>query len=1633
MKKIYVLVYFLFFYVINLQALTLNAENFDSNHLRLNLNDSILSKKRIKLNDKKKKLFDSSYVFKPNLLRENYNPEFSWKNIKSNYPVSDSIVEDRELANASFKVIEESESWVDSFTNEDIQELPIGVKHTRENVQYAIGITQATFNKDYTELTVFARVRLPQTDSNGYPIELFFGANNVKLSHQGGIVGDANLVLLGDLRIPFNAGKWMLTLKGGFDYKTGEVDNKTFVTINCDGVKELGVQGEVEFSRDLILPVEKNGLVDENKTKVNAVIETENGTQTLQVPHRVKGGFNVLATDWNDLLVGIDLQPFVLAKKRNNKDYFGNFQFHINKAVLDFSDLRNDPAVAFPDYYHDNGLLMPNQQSWRGVYVNTIEVKLPTEFKTSKTLKEQGGDQRVSFGAHHLIVDNNGVSGTFYGDNIFPLNEGVTNKKKAWAYSLDHIEISLAANNFIGASMEGRILLPVSKEKKSNQKQNDTIDSRIGLKYKGLISPEEYLLNVSNTSTIDFNLWKAKGQLLPNSSIELAVREGKFRPKATLHGRLAISASQVDNLDNVGKEVETGEKDDEGKAKKELVEFKGIVFQNLVLQTESPVFSVDYMGYKDEVKLAGFPVSIANIGVTANATNANLYFDLAVNLMGENNGFSAKTSLSIIGQFEEENHRQKWKLDKIALTAIDINADLGGFKVWGSLDLMKDDPVYGDGFGATLGAEFKSVGKIEVNAIFGKTDFRYWMVDAMIDLPPGTGTGTINLSGFAGGASYRMRRADFGSAINGGAFSYEPDKNSGLGVKAMVLLNVVDDAVLKGGAGFEILFNKNGGINQLALYGQGSIMSVGIPGIKKIGNLVNKLNENILAKTKFLGVSEDNVENSFVGKNLLDKADGDFPQVPQEDMTLSAKLGITFDFQNSVLHGELDVYVNTPGGFVQGRASKGRAGWAVLHLAPDEWYFHMGTPTDRLGLKIGVGPISVQAGGYFMVGTKLPDSPPPPPIVAEILGVDVQELDYMRDENALDSGKGFAFGADIAVDTGDLRFLMFYANFQAGAGFDIMLRDYNEAKCSNTGRQVGLNGWYANGQAYAYLQGELGINIKLFFVKKKIPIIKGGAAVLLQAKAPNPIWMRGYVGGHFNLLGGLVKGKFRFKFTLGEECVLEDASPLGGLKIITDVSPEDDAKDIDVFAIPQAAFSMKIGEPIVIPEDDGDKTYRIDLVKYEVLHNGQDIQGELEWSNYKDRASFVSSDILPPDDQITVKVEVSFKEKINGVFRPIVIDGQPATEIEERTFTTGGAPSYIPLHNITYAYPVIDQKYFLEDEYSKGYIQLKRGQDYLFDDPAWETFILYTEESQGQLNEEVFNYNTNDNIVTYNLPDVSQEASYHMQIASRVKGSRKTNSNTSNSNQNDSSTSGAYDGSVENTEVNVQNNKAETASQDGEIERLTYEFKTSKYKTLKRKVKSINTRDYNWGMIYSDVIHLSNRINDHEPFDLIDLTGSKYTENIPLVSIEATLDDTYFTTDLNPHLYSKYPLGGSYTFQHREVPVLGSPPKYALPILSSYLSNLEYEVNEQALRSTFPFRYNLGIEYKNDWRNMRSQIINDYVDDLIAETNPILNFLDESYLFMRYGFYNTTMKYKLPGNKKGTEVLYKFKNNNNFR
>jgi hypothetical protein len=1506
------------------------------------------------------------------------------------------VNETKAAATVSFDKIEASQRWVNSFSNQDLVELPIGIRKTVSNTQYAIGITKAVFTPEYTTLTVFCKIDLPQTDKDGNPMQLFFGADNIKLSHAGGIIGDAKLVLLGDVDIPFND-KWQVSLYGGFDMATGSMQDLTYVTIDCDGFKDLKITGAVEFSRDLIIPIEANGQVNESK---KTVPKTYYNGVTKQVPYRVKGEFSLQASNWNDIMVNVNLQPFVLKAKRNGNNYDGNFQFMVNNAVLDLSDLNNHPTVNFPTYYTENALLMPNPTAWRGVYVETFEIGLPKEFKTTDAAKQNA---RIRIGASNLIIDKFGVSGTFYGDNVFPLNKGITSDQKSWAYSLDHIDITIAANIFVKANLRGQILLPVVKNKADANNPN----KKMGLEYNGFISMQEQQLTVVTQDTVRFDLWKAKALLLPNSSVSLKLVDGQFLPKANLHGALSIGVNKAAN-DN-----------DEVEGKKSI-DFKGITFQNLQLQTVSPVIAVESMGYQGTVGFSNFPVSISNIEVSVNNANARIDFDLGINLM-ESIGAGATARIGIKGKMVEEDFKQRWKYDGLDLSAIAIKCEFSGLKINGSLILMENHPVYGDGFNAELDVDVVGVVTVHSKAIFGRTTFRYWYFDASVKWPSVPSPFMIN--GFGGGAYYKMRR---NPNISIGEFSpsglsYTPDETRGLGVKALIFFHIGKEEVCDGEAGFEVSFNSSGGLNTLAVFGKANVMAK-IPGLKSVGGLMNKVTSTVNGAKSFMGVSDTSTQGSFASR-FLPKAKEMIPGDLSEAVGIKVATAIEFDFQNNSMHGTLDVFINTPGNFLSGIGAGGRAGWAVFHKDPQDWYLYIGTPDDRCGIKIGVAGMYLQTTSYFMAGTELPGSPPPPDEVAQILGVDAQQLNYMRDENALANAGGLAFGASLKFDTGDLAFLIFYAKFKAEIGFDVMLKDYGESRCSNTGDTVGINGWYANGQSYAYLQGELGVRVKLLFVNLKIPIISAGAAVLMQAKLPNPVWIRGYVGGYMNILGGLIKGRFRFKMTIGEECVFENAAPLGGIKLITDVSPKKESIDVDVFAVPQATFAMKVNEAIVIPEDEGDQTYKIVLEKFKVYDGTTEIPGVLTWTSMKDRANFISTDILPPHKKLKAVVEVSFQKMVNGVFQPMYQNGKLATEKEERSFTTGGAPNYIPLTNIEYAYPLVDQKYFLEEEYNKGYIQLKRGQDYLFDDPIWETAVKIREAGQNQGLSSTFAYNNSANEVSYNLPDMKQEKNYAFAIVS--KNTQVT--------QNSTEATSTTNINTDDNDLNVTTNNASNISKEGEIERIGYAFATSKYKTFANKMNAINNQSYNFGVVYSDVIYLSNTINSQEAFEVVDLTGTVYSGNKPLIKASSTLQDDYFGIDISPNIYQSYPLGGKYELTNRSIAELGNPPARALPLNTYYMMSIENEVNQEWTKQNFPFKYNLPLVYKEDWMNLYNQIINDQVNGVITTAHPAYSLINKDYLFMRGGFYNVSIKYSLPGDKKTANFYYRFKNPNNFR
>jgi hypothetical protein len=198
-------------------------------------------------------------------------------------------------------------------------------------------------------------------------------------------------------------------------------------------------------------------------------------------------------------------------------------------------------------------------------------------------------------------------------------------------------------------------------------------------------------------------------------------------------------------------------------------------------------------------------------------------------------------------------------------------------------------------------------------------------------------------------------------------------------------------------------------------------------------------------------------------------------------------------------------------------------------------------------------------------------------------------------------------------------------------------------------------------------------------------------------------------------------------------------------------------------------------------------------------------------------------------------------------------------------------------------------------------------------------------------------------------------------------------------------------------------------------------------------MNAINTQNYNFGVLYSDVIYLTNTISSQEAFDLTELQGATYSDNKALIIAQSKLNDEYYNADIFPYLYKDYPLNGNFSINNRDTEELGVIPAKAIPLNAYYMSSIENNVNQAWTKGNFPFKYNMPLLYKQDWVDLNNQIINAYVNGDASSDSIAKRFMGASFLFMRYGNYEIVMKYNLPGDKQSNEFVYKYKNNNNFR
>lgn len=296
----------------------------------------------------------------------------------------------------------------------------------------------------------------------------------------------------------------------------------------------------------------------------------------------------------------------------------------------------------------------------------------------------------------------------------------------------------------------------------------------------------------------------------------------------------------------------------------------------------------------------------------------------------------------------------------------------------------------------------------------------------------------------------------------------------------------------------------------------------------------------------------------------------------------------------------------------------------------NKWHFYVGEPDREKRCRLTLidfqlggkeDPVAtwgkLYANGYLCFGNELPGNGALPPIPDDLANFlhgakdangnanDItgkltdrqaafKQFNPDQQTNKADIKGGVMFGAEIGGEFG-LNALICYARSKALAGFDLILKEYDEgAKCSNGTRMGGANGWYGTGQVYAYITGELGLMINLWIFKGKIPLIDVGLGALLQGGFPNPSWFHGQARAKCSLLGGLIKFNSSIEIKAGNVCVPEFGNPLDDIKLLDDITVGSFERSegwnadnpVSCYTTPAFTTSMVIGKELRLIDEE---------------------------------------------------------------------------------------------------------------------------------------------------------------------------------------------------------------------------------------------------------------------------------------------------------------------------------------------------------------------------------------------------------------------------------------------------------------
>lgn len=1112
------------------------------------------------------------------------------------------------------------------------------------------------------------------TQSTGLPLALDYGHFDLILAGMIFTPTQATLNALTSVEVPQG---------------TGNDNRLTLSTSICLRPNGFGEEGQLVLMDDQTITLSDKLSLKFNKTATSAsfdcsgigelivagsvifersiLLPVDNSGDVVGGNTKVTADFSTTLDDISDWTVSID----ELSHSFTVPQLVG-FRMTASQITLDQSDATTPQGIGQP-------------ASWKGLKIGSLDVVLYGVFKKN--------NNPITFSVENFAIGNHGLSGNIDpGETLLLITEG---KIGSWPISVTQFSIELANSSITGSSIGGKLKLPIAANELNytvtvtgSQSESESVN---------------FQFNVQKAFELDVEMWFATIDL-EESSIQVHPGDDGYKPMADLTGTIELGWNEnggPSQNNNVG-----------------TFQVPELQFQNLTIADNGNGIPDINFGYIEvanadglDIKLSAFTAHCSPPGLVKSGNAVGLAFDLDLELIKMTNSLNGETGFTIFAEYQNNEFKYKeTKLDKIGL-----GGDIGVAQMDGEIEIFSKDPTFGNGFRGMIDVVINALGGPKIDAVLqvgNVNNFNYWYFDVMVNLGnagfniPGT---MASIYGLGGGAYGNMTRSEtpvqtVGELNDTAPYSHVPGANKdGLAFTPQQGTFGFSAAIAFGLTGASAAFNGDLKFS-MELASTGAVHHVILEGGCYVMQNITDRDGGLITGTVYAEI-EPRIPGATNDENAA-----------QGRPNFRFIAGMHVDIANGIVSGD---------------------GTLDLWFSPDEWWIKLGEwqnedepweDDSRAHITVDLKIVKANFHAYFMMGSNIPGMPKMPLMVREAFEDNSKPLNpaprigllTTNNPEAVPGNPGMAFGAG-SYFGGDLKFLIFYADIDFVKGFDILLKKYTNSSC---GANIGINGWYAQGQAYFYLNFDVGVELDLWVWEGKASILAATTAATIQAALPNPTWLKGQFLIKGEVLNGLFKFNTGFRFELGEKCEFAQSSPFDEMPIVSDITPDKNENDVSVYIVPETAFNFPKEEFSYDEEVDGElvtKTYKYVFQSFTISYKDPNTNANkvIELKPFmKYRPDGLSATFYYPDMMLPEHTTVNYTIYVQGW----QMAPGPAKKVHDESytgsFTSGSWPAHIEPEQLVRGNPQFRQNFFLKNEEPTGYLEFKNPHPH-FTDPGW--------------------------------------------------------------------------------------------------------------------------------------------------------------------------------------------------------------------------------------------------------------------------------------------------------------------------